>query len=56
MFKKIEIWILYLVILLSIPGTIGFGILVTHEMLGGKKLGRLPEFALFLTEIHTNIK
>ena len=55
-FKKIEIWILYLVVLLGIPITIGFGILVKHEMLGGKKLGRIPEFALFLTEIPTNIK
>ena len=32
MFKKIEIWILYLIILLGIPITIGFGSVVRHEI------------------------
>ena len=56
MFKKIEIWILYLVVLLGIPTMIGYGMLVRHEMLGGKKLGRIPEFSLFLAELPTNFR
>ena len=56
MFKKIEIWILYLVVLLGIPIMIGYGMLVRHEMLGGKKLGRIPEISLFLAELPTNFR
>jgi len=56
MFKKIEIWILYLVILLGIPATVFFGILVRHELLGGKRLGWISKSALFLTEIPVNLK
>ena len=56
MFKKIEIWILYLVVLLGIPVTIGFGSVVRHEIIGGTKLGRISETALFFAEIPANIK
>ena len=56
MFKKIEIWILYLVVLLGIPVTIGFGSVVRHEILGGTKLGRISETSLFLAEIPSKIK
>ncbi len=56
MFKKIEIWILYLVVLLGIPVTIVFGSLVRHEMIGGAKLGRISEITLFLAEIPSKIK
>ncbi len=41
MFKKIEIWILYLVLLLGIPVTIGFGVLVRQEIEGTTKKGNL---------------
>mgnify|MGYP001185286910 CR=1 FL=1 len=56
MFKKIEIWILYLVVLLGIPVTMSFGVLVRQELVGGIKLGRVSKTALFLTEIPKNIK
>ena len=56
MFKKIEIWILYLVMLLGIPLTIGFGVLVRQELAGSTKLGRVSKTALFLAEIPGNIK
>ena len=56
MFKKIEIWILYLVVLLSIPITISFGILVRQELKGSIKLGRVSKTALFLSEIPQKIK
>jgi len=39
MFKKIEIWVLYLVILLSILFAIGFGILVRQGIEGTTKFG-----------------
>ena len=56
MFKKIEIWILYLVVFFGIPVAIGFGSVVRYEMLGGKRLGRVSETALFLSKIPEKIK
>ena len=56
MFKKIEIWILYLFILLSIPVTVGFSFLVRYELHGGKKLGQLSKAALFISEMPFNLK
>ena len=41
MFKKIEIWILYLFIMLGIPITIGFGVLVRQEIEGVTKKGNI---------------
>ena len=41
MFKKIEIWILYLTILLSILLAIGFGVLVRQEIEGTTKKGNI---------------
>ena len=41
MFKKIEIWILYLVLLLGIPVTIVFGVLVRQEIEGTTKKGNV---------------
>ena len=55
MFKKIEIWILYFTILLSIPITIGFGVLVRQELIGSSKLGKISRAALFLSEIPKNL-
>ncbi len=55
MFKKIEIWVLYLVILLSLPLTISFGFLVRQELVGSVKLGRVSKIALFLSEIPRHI-
>ena len=56
MFKKVEIWILYLVILMSFPIAIAFGILVRQELVGINKFGKLSEGALFLTEIPKTLK
>jgi len=56
MFKKIEIWILYLAILLSILFAVGFGVLVRQEMVGSIKAGWVSKGALTLAEIPVNIK
>jgi len=56
MFKKIEIWILYLTILLSILLAIGFGVLVRQELVGSIKAGWVSETALTLAEIPINLK
>tara|TARA_B100000242_G_scaffold273168_1_gene226609 strand:- start:158 stop:1507 length:1350 start_codon:yes stop_codon:yes gene_type:complete len=56
MFKKIEIWILYLVVFLGIPFTIAFGVLVRQELVGSTKLGWISKTALFLVEIPLNYK
>ena len=56
MFKKIEIWVLYLTILLSILFAIGFGVLVRQELVGSFKAGWVSKTALTLAEIPLNIK
>ena len=56
MFKKIEIWVLYLVILFSILSAVGFGVLVRQELVGSIKAGWISKTALTLAEIPVNIK
>ena len=56
MFKKIEMWILYLAILCSILFAIFFGVLVRQELVGTVKLGHISKFAVFLSEIPMNVK
>tara|TARA_B100001750_G_scaffold246189_1_gene267748 strand:- start:1844 stop:3223 length:1380 start_codon:yes stop_codon:yes gene_type:complete len=56
MFKKIEIWILYLVILLGFLLAIVFGVLVRQELVGSTKLGWVSRSALFFAEIPMNTK
>jgi hypothetical protein len=56
MFKKIEIWILYLVILLSLLFAIGFGILVRQELVGSIKAGWISKTALTIAEFPTHLK
>jgi hypothetical protein len=56
MFKKIEIWILYLVLLLSILFAVGFGVLVRQELVGETKAGWVSKAALTLAEIPVNLK
>ena len=56
MFKKIEIWILYLTILLSIVSAVGFGVLVRQELVGSIKAGWVSKTALTLAEIPVNLK
>jgi len=41
MFKKIEIWVLYLTILLSILSAVGFGVLVRQGTEGTTKFGSI---------------
>ena len=56
MFKKIEIWILYLTILLSIIFAIGFGVLVRQELVGSTKAGWVSKTALTLAETPIIVK
>jgi hypothetical protein len=56
MFKKIEIWVLYLTILFSILFAIGFGVFVRQELVGSIKAGWVSKTALTLAEIPVNIK
>lgn len=55
MFKKIEIWVLYLTILLSILFAVGYGALVRQELVGSIKAGWISKSALTLAEIPINI-
>ena len=56
MFKKIEIWILYLTIIVALIFSIFFGTLVRQELVGSIKLGVFSKSALFLSEIPKNLK
>lgn len=56
MFKKIEVWVLYLTMLFSILFAIGFGVLVRQELVGSIKAGWVSKTALTLAEIPVNIK
>ena len=56
MFKKVEIWVIYLTIILSILFAIGFGVLVRQELAGKIKAGWLSKGALTLAEMPVNIK
>ncbi len=56
MFKKIEIWILYLMIIIFVIITFLFGALVRQELVGSTKFGNLSKFALIISEIPVNIK
>jgi len=56
MFKKIEIWVLYLVVILGLCFSIGFGILVRQELVGTVKLGYVSKWAVTLAEIPLVLK
>ena len=54
-FKKIDAWILYLTIVLSIVFAIIFGALVRQELVSSLTLGPISKTALFLSEIPKNL-
>ena len=56
MFKKIEIWILYLVLLLGIPITIAFGSVVRYEKVLEERFGKISKTAVFLAEMPSIFK
>ena len=56
MFKKIEIWILYLVIFIGILFAFFFGTLVRQELVGSIKLGPISKTALFIAEMPIKLK
>ncbi len=56
MFKKIEIWVLYLTLVFAFCFAVFFGMQVRYELKGTHRKGVLSKGALFLVEIPTNIK
>ena len=56
MFKKVEIWVLFLVILLSILLVFGFGVLVRQELVGSVKAGWISKTALSIADIPANLR
>ena len=54
MFKKIEIWIVILLILLSLVGALAFGSLVKYYYDGGKRFKPLTKTAIFIASIPIN--
>ena len=53
---KIELWVLFLIGLLSLILAISTGILVRQELVGSSKFGIFSKTALFLAEIPMNLK
>ncbi len=56
MFKKVEMWVVYLTLFLGIILSICLGILVRQELVGGIKMGAISRGALFLSEIPSNLR
>ena len=56
MFKKIEVWIVLLIILAMLVFAFLFGFLVRQEIKGYTKFGKLSETALFISEIPLKVK
>ncbi len=56
MFKKIEIWILYLLLIGFIVFLILFSSLLRHELRGGNYFPKLQKIALFMSQIPHNLK
>jgi len=56
MFKKIEVWVVLILMFISLLFTIVFGALVRHEILAPKsQLPRISKAALFIAEMPSNI-
>ena len=56
MFKKIEIWIVLLILLFFFIGTILFGTLILYHHAGGDKFPKIQRLAVFLAEIPYVVK
>lgn len=56
LFKKIELWILILVLILLLIGTIIFGWVVRHTTIGGERAGRIGEIAVSVASIPYTVK
>jgi hypothetical protein len=55
-FKKIEIWKLYLAVVLGILLAMSSAIMVRQELVGFYKLGKISKAALFIAELPSNLK
>ena len=56
MFKKIEIWILYLSFIIFFIALILFGGILNHHYLGGTKFKPIQKVAKFIAQIPSNLK
>ena len=56
MFKKIELWLVLLIVLLSFIFSIFFGALVKHYTLGGQILKPLKKIVLYLSDVPFTLK
>ena len=53
LFKKIEVWLVLVIIIIFFIGTILFGGLVRSYLLVGNKFGLIGEIAIFMSELPT---
>lgn len=51
MFRKVELWVVLLILLIAMVSTVAFGALVRQELVGGTKFGFVSKTALWIAEI-----
>lgn len=56
MFKKIELWVLYLFLILFLIIVIFYGALLKHHYSGGERFPKIQKIAVFISEIPSNVK
>lgn len=56
LFKKVELWLVILILLVCVVATIIFGWVVKYTVVGGKKAGAIGEAAVVLASIPSNLK
>ena len=53
LFKKIELWLVLIILIIFFIGTILFGSLVRSYLLAGNRFGLIGEIAIFMAELPT---
>ena len=53
LFKKIELWLVLIILIIFFIGTILFGSLVRSYLLAGNRFGLIGEIAIFMSELPT---
>ena len=55
MFKKIELWVVFIILILSFVITIFFGAIIDYSYSGGKKFDKIQKISLFLAQLPKNL-
>ena len=56
MFKKIELWVVFIILILSFVITIFFGAIIDYSYSRGKKFDKIQKISLFLAQLPKNLR